>query len=172
MTERSILIFPKFTNQEVIHNLRAVYDPLAKLVQPHITLVFPFTSAIETKQLVDHVSKSIEGIKSFDITLYRISPCLAGGNYLFLNVREGNDEIRFIHDRLYTGILEEFLRKDIPYVPHMTVGKIDDEVEYGIAIQNTEHNNEVFHSRIDKISIEVIGAAGESILEQEVPLFE
>jgi hypothetical protein len=36
------MIFPQFKNIEIINEIRNRYDPLAKLVRPHITLVFPF----------------------------------------------------------------------------------------------------------------------------------
>ncbi len=45
-----------------------------------------------------------------------------GEQYLFLQVKEGAEEIRRLHDSLYQGMLAAF-KKDIPYVPHMTVGK-------------------------------------------------
>lgn len=41
MTIRTIMIFPEFTNIELINQLRVKYDPLFNKVRPHITLVFP-----------------------------------------------------------------------------------------------------------------------------------
>ena len=40
--KRDILIFPKFKNINKIQELRNKYDPLANLIAPHITIVFPF----------------------------------------------------------------------------------------------------------------------------------
>lgn len=42
MSLRTIMIFPDLENMEVIDNVREKYDPLAKYVRPHITIVFPF----------------------------------------------------------------------------------------------------------------------------------
>ena len=42
MSLRTIMIFPEFDNIDIIDEIRAKYDPLAKLVRPHITIVFPF----------------------------------------------------------------------------------------------------------------------------------
>lgn len=39
MNLRTIMIFPDFYNMEVIDNIREKYDPLAKLVRPHITII-------------------------------------------------------------------------------------------------------------------------------------
>lgn len=49
--QRTIMIFPQFDNIDVINSIRDKYDPLAKLVKPHITLVFPFDSEITNEQL-------------------------------------------------------------------------------------------------------------------------
>jgi 2'-5' RNA ligase len=166
------MIFPEFKNMDTIHSLRALYDPLANLVQPHITLVFPFESDITTKQLVDHLNDSLQDIKKFNITLQGISPHQVGGNYLFLNVLDGNDIIRLLHDKLYTGILKLFHRTDIPYVPHMTIGNIEEDSKYEEAIQNTKHIDELFCTQVTKISIETIGDSGESIIEYEYILLD
>jgi len=45
------MIFPEFENMEIIDNIRKQYDPLADLVRPHITLVFPFESPLSNMQL-------------------------------------------------------------------------------------------------------------------------
>lgn len=41
---RTIMIFPEFEEMEIIDEIREKYDPLARLVRPHITIVFPFIS--------------------------------------------------------------------------------------------------------------------------------
>ena len=51
MSERTIMIFPKFSNMEIIDRIRRNYDPLADLVRPHITLVFPFHSDIPLRSV-------------------------------------------------------------------------------------------------------------------------
>ncbi len=51
MKERTIMIFPKFDNLDIINSIRDKYDPLAKLVPPHLTLVFPFKSEL-TKEII------------------------------------------------------------------------------------------------------------------------
>ena len=53
MVKRTIMIFPEFDNIDSIDRIRSKYDPLAELVRPHITLVFPFESDITN----DTVSK-------------------------------------------------------------------------------------------------------------------
>jgi 2'-5' RNA ligase len=46
--------------------------------------------------------------------------------YVFLVPDEGFAAISLMHDRLYSGPLEPFLRLDLPYVPHITIGSTRD----------------------------------------------
>jgi 2'-5' RNA ligase len=46
--------------------------------------------------------------------------------YVFLVPDEGYASISLLHDRVYTGPLESFLRLDLPYVPHITVATLND----------------------------------------------
>lgn len=51
MYTRTIIIFPEFENIDIINNIRKKYDPLADLILPHITLVFPFDSEMSNEKL-------------------------------------------------------------------------------------------------------------------------
>jgi 2'-5' RNA ligase len=154
----------------IIDNIRNAYDPLVDLFQPHITLVFPFESGYGLEELKEHMKNVLEGVKTFNLVMNHIVPNQAGGNYLFLTVTEGTDEIKRIHDRLYAGILESYYKKELPYMPHLTVGCIDEENEYDKAINATKEISDLFTTIVDKILIEKIGSNGESIIEYEYNL--
>ena len=65
---RTIMIFPQFKNIEIINEIRNRYDPLAKLVRPHITLVFPFENEMSNvnKISVEMIGEHEESIIVFD----------------------------------------------------------------------------------------------------------
>ena len=44
--KRDILIIPKFNNINKIQKIREKYDELYDIINPHITLAFPFKSNI------------------------------------------------------------------------------------------------------------------------------
>lgn len=46
--------------------------------------------------------------------------------YVFLVPDEGYSGISLLHDRLYTGLLQPFLRLDVPFIPHITIGTLKD----------------------------------------------
>ncbi|HEX3047313.1 MAG TPA: 2'-5' RNA ligase family protein, partial [Bacillota bacterium] len=94
MFNRCILIFPQFENESVIREIRDKYDPLAKHVEPHITLIFPFESDLKTEELKGHLITVLKDIKPFEIQLKGINPV---NNYLFLEVEKGKEKIIELH---------------------------------------------------------------------------
>ena len=63
MSLRTIMIFPEFDNIDIIDEIRAKYDPLAKLVRPHITIVFPFEMEITNDELSMILENRLRDIK-------------------------------------------------------------------------------------------------------------
>lgn len=175
MVKRCVMIFPHFDNIKIIDDIRRKYDPLAEHVRPHITLVFPFESDIETDKLEEHIEAVISDIKPFSINLSGITPSKSFGNYLFLNIKNGYNNIVLMHKRIYTGILEEFYPvwlKNAEFMPHMTVGNISDIKEFSKAVVETSSIDEVFEATVHTISVEIIGENEDSIIELNIPLGE
>ena len=73
MSLRTIMIFPEFENQEIIDNIRKKYDPLAGLVRPHVTLVFPFESSMSNGELERVLNDRLMFIKPFKLRLAGVS---------------------------------------------------------------------------------------------------
>jgi len=165
MITRTIMIFPEFENIGSIDKIRSKYDPLADLVRPHITLVFPFESGMTDDEVREILEKRLEDTIQFDLTLQGFSKQIDEkfGNLLFLNVTKGNDEIVKIHDILYAN---EFMRFNLgyPYIPHITVGKTKTVDELNAAYEDASSCNEVFSTTVTKISVEMIGEHEESII--------
>ena len=158
------MIFPEFDNIDVIDEIRAKYDPLAKLVRPHITIVFPFEMEITNDELSMILENRLRDIKSFEIEMQGFSKCEDRfGNYLFLNVVKGTEIITQLHDLLYSNEFAEF-DLGIPYMPHMTVGKLKTVDDLNNAYDSVMGNKTLFKCIITKISVEMIGENEESII--------
>ncbi|RLQ94365.1 2'-5' RNA ligase family protein [Falsibacillus albus] len=160
---RSICLFPQFNNIKLINAIRKKYDSLYKIVPPHITLIFPFRSEISTSELKAHMENVLLEENTFNITLKGITG--SEGGYLFLGVKEGNDSIIRLHDKLYGGMLAQFYNRKISYLPHMTVGRVHNEHEFEGAIEVTEAYNENFCSKINNVYLESIHDDGKSEIE-------
>lgn len=167
------MIFPELSNISIIDEIRDKYDPLAKHVRPHITLVFPFQSDITSEQLKKHLEYVLLGTQPFQVTLQGITPVQSFGNYLFLNIIKGYDEIIDIHRRLYTNILAPIhpqWLKSGNYTPHMTVGKLETEDDYNAAADEVKNINYRFDTVVKKISVEIIDENEDSLIEMEIGL--
>lgn len=71
-------------------------------------------------------------------------------------MKRGNDQIIELHDKLYTGILKEFLYRKITYSPHLIVGRVGDQIEFDNAVNELSYYRESFETIIDKIFVENI----------------
>lgn len=164
---RTIMIFPEFENMEIIGKIREKYDPLARLVRPHITLVFPFESEMDNTEIERVLNERLEGIRPFEIELQGFSKVEDRfGNYLFLDVIKGREELIRIHDLLYAN---DFKKYDIGvgYVPHMTVGKLKSVEAMDAAYKDIEMILETFKTLVTRVSVEMIGENEESIIVVE-----
>lgn len=170
MSLRTIMIFPEFKNMEIIDNIRKQYDPLAELVRPHITLVFPFESQINNAELIQILNVRLMGVKPFEIKLGGISKHEdTFGNHLFLDVLQGAEEVSYIHQVLYDNEFKEF-DIGLKYVPHMTIGKLPTVESFNNAFNNIKSIEDTFSTIVKKISVEMIGDNEESIIIMEKEL--
>ncbi|OOM78841.1 2'-5' RNA ligase family protein [Clostridium sp. BL-8] len=80
-------------------------------------------------------------------------------------MKKGNDNIIELHDKLYSGILESFLFRKVTYCPHLTVGRLNQEIEFYKALDELRNLNESFEIIIDKIYIENIDSMEHSTIE-------
>jgi 2'-5' RNA ligase len=167
------MIFPKFTNIHLIDDIRKQYDPLHNLVRPHVTLVFPFKSNLTREQLKEHIKNSIKVMSSFKLKLQGISG--ENGGYLFLNVVEGREPLVELHRRLYQGILERYypgFLLESAYSPHMTVGRIHNQLELNKAVDDYRSMNVIFEEDVQEISVEIIDENENSVIEMIIKFKE
>lgn len=84
------------------------------------------------------------------------------GNYIFLNVKSGSQELLKLHNSLYRNVFGGQYNKI--YVPHMTVGKLDTAEKMEEVYCVLKDMDTVFETTVDKISVEKIGKHGVSII--------
>ncbi len=172
--KRTIMIFPKFENINIINKIRKKYDPLANHVSPHITLVFTFESSLTSIEIKEHLTEVLDGTRHFRLTLQgmvKIDNPL--GMYLFLDIKQGNEQIKELSKKLYTGILQNHKPdwlSEKTFMPHMTIGSFTSKEDLNIAFKDTELIKENFTTIVDKISVEIIDENEDSIIEVEVDL--
>lgn len=115
----ALVHYPRISDQ-AYHTFRNKYDPYAGLLPEHISFIFNVPSAIGKDRYVDHVESVLADKRPFDVTIS--GTYKTPDHWLLMKVGEGNDVIINLHDEFYTGILTPFLRKDLPFIPHMGLG--------------------------------------------------
>jgi len=174
MKNRCIMIVPNFDNGNIIDEIREKYDRNAHRVRPHITLVFPFESDIGERELRCHLSMALSGMKRFPMTLQGVQKMdSSSGYYLYVEVKAGSEEIQCMHRALYGGLLQSFMPEwlqNMAFMPHMTIGQFDDNAGLIQAYQNVFPLNEVFHTIVEKIAVEIIGEEEMSVTEMVIGL--
>ena len=135
--------FPAFEGIERLEAYRRKFDPLALEVAVHLTLVFPFPTPLKKLQVETHVKRIAASWPPIAVTF---RPVRAKDNeFVFLMASRGADSIVALHDRLYTRSLAPHLRRDLPYEPHLTLGRcpeparLDDALAHAALSLGGEH---------------------------------
>ncbi|WP_310486949.1 2'-5' RNA ligase family protein [Chamaesiphon sp. VAR_69_metabat_338] len=121
-----VVSYPSISSDSLawIQDIRQEHDELNfRAIDPHFTLVFPIAD-LDREQLVSHVKQAISGTNSFEFVIR----CAVLGNdafseytHVFLVPEEGYSNIVKLHDRLYTGVIANELRLDLPFIPHIGI---------------------------------------------------
>lgn len=154
MPSRVIYLTVDLPQEDQIQAIREQFDPLAGRVPPHVTLVFPFDSEIDTESLVDHIDRALRDL-DFAYVEISLDRALIVGEFCFLPIDQGRDQIADLHDLLYDGLLEPFLSEEEDYIPHLTIGRWSNDAEI-----------EEIRQAADSINLAPTGAIRSLILEQ------
>jgi len=109
---------------------------MAALVQAHLTFVFPFPTALTALQLQTHVQRVVSRWPPIPVTFRRVRT--EANEFLFLMASRGAASIKGLHDKLYTRSLAPHLRRDLPYEPHITIGRHADYDQLQRALAEAE----------------------------------
>lgn len=102
-----------------------MYEPYANLLPEHLAFLKPVPESIGIENLETHIKSILIKWKPFDVHFYGLEK--SWDQWLFLVLREGNQLVIKLHDKLYGGILSPYLRKDLPYTPHVALGLFSKE---------------------------------------------
>jgi 2'-5' RNA ligase len=124
--------FPAFDGLERIEAVRARHDPMGRDVAAHLTLVFPFPTALTALQLETHVRKVAAGWPPIPVGFRTVRG--VGNEFVFLMAQRGAAAITQLHDKLYARSLRQYLRRDMEYEPHITVARQPEPARYEAAL--------------------------------------
>ena len=116
--------FPAFPGIDRVEAFRQRHDPMAALIPAHLTLVFPFPTALTRLQIETHVQRVVSRWPPVPVAFRRVRT--EANEFVFLMAQRGAASIKGLHDRLYTRSLAPHLRRDLPYEPHITLARQGD----------------------------------------------
>ncbi|MBJ7617207.1 2'-5' RNA ligase family protein [Weissella confusa] len=120
----NISIMLTFHDEQSLNQLRKQFDPLYSKVPPHVTLVFPQHITFESiDTIISEINKYGTHLENFTPIVSHFEGDLEYHNILAI-LKSDNSAIKVLHDKLYE--IPEFADKqrlDIPYTPHVTIGR-------------------------------------------------
>ncbi len=127
MAQLYTLAFPKLNspNQNWIDRTRTRNDPDFQKVRPHFTLLFG-CAEVPVDVYTRHVASIAKTTPPFEFHARRVSlgvDHFSTVGYAFLVPDEGHSSILALHDQLYSSPLSSYRALDMPYIPHITLGK-------------------------------------------------
>src|SRR5260221_11938208 len=161
--------FPKFAGIERIEAFRARHDPASGDIAAHLTLVFPFPTAHTRLQVETHVNRVASRWPRIPVTFRRVR--MHANEFLFLMAARGAASLAALHDRLYTRSLAPHLRRDLPYEPHMTLGRHEEfgALERALAEAEEELGGE-FAETLSEVTLLDVSANGRTTRLKTIPL--
>ena len=153
-----VLAYPQLEKKDYdwIQSFRSKHDErYFKLVQPHFTLVFPSFDATE-KYFTSHAEKVAKKFKEFYFVLrcsQIVKDSFSDYTDVFLVPEEGYRIFVKLHDALYTGILENELRLDIAFIPHLGIANSIDAFKCKRLSDEINANNPEMFGTINKLDI-------------------
>jgi 2'-5' RNA ligase len=136
------------------------YNPTAGVVGPHVTLVFPVSA---DKISEDSITQDVANVaaRTTPFVAHMALLELSWDQWLFLTppAGEGREEYVTLHDALYAGELHPFLRTDIPFAPHITLGHFAaDDSNYNSkdpqAVPLSSEKYEAARAEIEKLNLD------------------
>ena len=113
--------FPRFEGIDAIEAFRARHDPMASLIPAHLSLVFPFGTALKRLQVETHVRRVVSRWPAIPVSFRAVR--MEANEFVFLTASRGAEAITGLHDALYTRSLRHHLRPEFAYAPHITIAR-------------------------------------------------
>jgi 2'-5' RNA ligase len=158
----AVICIPALPGPELawLQGLRAAHDPEHfRLVAPHVTLVFP-TAALAQPAFIAHVVSCMRGAQGVAVEFSSTATVRdqdTGLHFVYLLAGTGSELFVRLHERLYSGPLAPQRRRDIPYVPHITVGRLASAAEAADLAQQIDATRRKIAGRAAALDIVAVG---------------
>jgi 2'-5' RNA ligase len=146
-------------DRDWIEALRRRHDPAGQVrVGPHLTLFFA-AGLSDPAPLARAMERAAASHPAFDLKLAPIVvlPDIAGGAVVALAATFGRSQCVALHDLLYAGDLARHLRADVPYEPHLTLGRAANATDAQMLASTVAAERRAIHGRIAALQLVELG---------------
>ncbi|MEQ8587214.1 MAG: 2'-5' RNA ligase family protein [Thalassobaculaceae bacterium] len=130
----------------------AVFDPS---MGAHVTLVFP-TEVTDPTSATSHLATVAAETPPIDLFFRAAMPWLdrySAETYVYLVPDTGNGRLIRLHDHLYSGPFADVLRLDLPYVPHVTLGRFGEAKIAKALVDDLNAQDIELRARLDTVEL-------------------
>ena len=163
MTDLNCLfLVPEGERMPLVQRLRLRYDPLAELIPPHVTVVFPFEAALRTfafRALLEEQRSALP--IAFELEKPEVKE-----DCLFFPIGAGRQAVLSLSKGLYSA-LPSSLRLEVSHVPHLTFGRLKPGQRVEALLREAEQALPL-KGLCRRLILEAIGKDGHSLPELEV----
>jgi len=152
--------FPELATDDMrwLQLFREQHDPNFAKVDPHFTMVFGIRDLSKDVYL-NHVAGVARLCRQIH---FMCRYAMVGADdldntaYVFLVPDEGNAALSLLHDRLYRGPFKPFLRLELPYIPHISIGSMKDFALAKALCDELNGRQISFEGRISALTVGVL----------------
>jgi 2'-5' RNA ligase len=142
---------------------------MAGQVAAHLTLVFPFPTALSALQIETHVRKVAAGWPPIPVSFRTVRG--DANEFVFLMAGRGAAAIAQLHDKLYARSLLPHLRRDLPYEPHITLARQPEPARFEAALADAGASlRGEFSAVLRDVTLLAVGGDGKIELLKTLPL--
>lgn len=172
LPRRSIVWFPPLPADSKIESFRALHDPLATRIRAHVTLVFPFPTNLTSMQWASHIKRIVGNWPQLPVSFRDIESIQ--DEFTILMLREKSSAVIALHDKLYSSVLKPFLRPEMDYRPHITLGRVTANPSGATyaAMHNAAANivRGEWHATMKELAIVSLHQDGTITVDKSIPL--
>ena len=165
--QRALVLFPQANQLDVVERMRRRYDPQARFIAAHVTIVFPFDDPMPDAELRAHVLEATTGLVPFAV---RFSGMSMVEDYIFLNPSAGGDRLVALHNRLYTGKLLRHRSRMHAFQPHITLGRVADPQARAEAVEIMRNSIGDFDAEVSAVSVFGLTGPEQGAIDATIPL--
>ena len=158
MDEYCVYLKPEIDVIAEIQALREKHDPLAFLIPPHITVLFPFKTGMQGSQMIDSIGRNL----SPGMFHFTLGPAVLKNSFAYFPLIDGKRESERMNTALYTNDLAKYRSLEHAYDPHITIGRYKSDLEGKSIIQDASIIELGSIGKISELVLERIQADGKS----------